>query len=52
MNPQYWSWILTAVGVCSLYLAGRRSVWGWAVGIGANPVSGGVAWPGVSGIGW
>lgn len=36
MNPQLWSWILTAVGVCSLYLAGRRSVWGWAVGIGAQ----------------
>lgn len=32
----YWSWILTAVGVFGLYLAGRKSPWGWAVGIGAQ----------------
>jgi hypothetical protein len=31
-----WSWVLTAVGVFGLYLAGRRSPWGWAVGIGAQ----------------
>ena len=36
VNPQLWSWILTAIGVCSLYLADRRSPWGWAVGIGAQ----------------
>ncbi|NIL57110.1 hypothetical protein [Salinispora arenicola] len=36
MNPQLWSWLLTAVGVTGLYLAGRRSPWGWAVGIGAQ----------------
>lgn len=36
MNPQWWSWILTAVGVFGLYLAGRRSPWGWAVGIAAQ----------------
>lgn len=35
MNP-YWSWLLTAVGVFGLYLAGRRSPWGWAVGLGAQ----------------
>ena len=35
MNP-YWSWLLTVVGVFGLYLAGRRSPWGWAVGIGAQ----------------
>jgi len=32
----WWSWILTAVGVFGLYLAGRKSPWGWAVGIGAQ----------------
>lgn len=32
----WWSWLLTAVGVSGLYLAGRRSPWGWAVGIGAQ----------------
>lgn len=31
-----WSWILTAVGVFGLWLAGRRSPWGWAVGMGAQ----------------
>lgn len=33
---QIWSWALTAVGVFGLYLAGRRSPWGWAVGIAAQ----------------
>lgn len=32
----YWSWILTAVGVFGLYLAGRKNKAGWAVGIGAQ----------------
>lgn len=32
----WWSWALTAVGVFGLYLAGRKSPWGWAVGIGAQ----------------
>ena len=32
----WWSWILTAVGVFGLYPAGRKSPWGWAVGIGAQ----------------
>lgn len=36
MTYQLWSWILTAVGVTSQYLAGRRSVWGWALGIVAQ----------------
>jgi hypothetical protein len=35
MNP-YWSYLLTAVGVFGLYLAGRKSKWGWAVGLGAQ----------------
>lgn len=33
---QWWSWLLTAVGVFGLWLAGRHSPWGWAVGIGAQ----------------
>jgi uncharacterized membrane protein len=32
----YWSWLLTAVGVLGLYLAGRRKTYGWAIGIGAQ----------------
>lgn len=32
----YWSWILTAVGVTGLYLAGRKNWIGWAVGLGAQ----------------
>lgn len=32
MNFQLWSWILTTVGVCALYLTLRRSVWGFLVG--------------------
>jgi hypothetical protein len=33
---QWWSWVLTAVGVFGLWLAGRKSPWGWAVGLGAQ----------------
>lgn len=33
---QYWSWILTAVGVFGLWLAGRKNRLGWAVGLGAQ----------------
>lgn len=32
----WWSWALTAVGVYGLWLAGRRSPRGWAVGIFAQ----------------
>lgn len=35
MNP-YWSYILMAIGVFGLYLAGRKSQWGWAIGIAAQ----------------
>lgn len=31
-----WSWLLTAVGVAGLWLAGRRVWWAWFVGIGAQ----------------
>lgn len=33
---QLWSWLLTAVGVFGLYLAGRKSITGWAVGFFAQ----------------
>lgn len=35
MNP-YWSYLLTAVGVLGLHLAGKKNRWGWAVGLGAQ----------------
>jgi hypothetical protein len=35
MGP-YWSYLLTAVGVSGLWLAGRKSQWGWAVGLSAQ----------------
>ena len=31
-----WSWLLTAVGVLGLWLAGRKDWRGWAVGLGAQ----------------
>ena len=31
-----WSLALAAVGVFGLWLAGRKSRWGWAVGFGAQ----------------
>jgi hypothetical protein len=36
MVPAWWSFVLTAVGVFGLFLAGRKSKWGWAVGLGAQ----------------
>lgn len=33
---EWWSWLLTLVGVSGLWLAGRRSAWGWAVGLSAQ----------------
>ena len=35
MNP-YWSYLLTAVGIFGIYLAGRKNLYGWAVGLGAQ----------------
>lgn len=32
----WWSWILTAVGVTGLYLAGKNNKIGWAIGIFAQ----------------
>lgn len=31
-----WSIALAAVGILGLYLAGRKNVWGWAIGVGAQ----------------
>ena len=33
---QWWSWILTIVGVTGLYFVGRHSLWGWIIGIGVQ----------------
>lgn len=32
----WWSWLLTAVGIFGLWLAGRKDPRGWMVGIGAQ----------------
>lgn len=31
-----WSYLLTAVGVVGLLLAGRKNLWGWAICIGSQ----------------
>ena len=31
-----WSYSLAAVGILGIYLAGRRNLWGWAIGVGAQ----------------
>lgn len=36
MTPWWWSWLLTAVGVFGLWLAGRRDARGWAIGLAAQ----------------
>lgn len=36
MNPAYWSWLLTAVGVVGLYFAGKKVWWAWTVGLSAQ----------------
>lgn len=28
----YWSYVLTAGGVLGIYLAGKKNLWGWALG--------------------
>lgn len=35
MSP-LWSYSLAAVGILGIWLAGRKSLWGWAVGFGAQ----------------
>lgn len=36
MFTEYWSWGLSAVGILGIWLAGRKNLWGWAVGFGAQ----------------
>ena len=36
MSAWWWSWLLTAVGVTGLYLAGQKVWWSWFVGLGAQ----------------
>jgi nicotinamide riboside transporter PnuC len=31
-----WSYSLAAIGILGIYLAGRRNLWGWAIGVGAQ----------------
>ena len=31
-----WSFVLAAVGIAGIYLAGRRSKWGWGLGLAAQ----------------
>lgn len=33
---QWWSWLLTAIGVTGLYFAGSNRKFGWAIGLGAQ----------------
>jgi hypothetical protein len=33
----WWSWVLTGMGLVGLWLAGQKNVWGWAVGLAAQP---------------
>jgi len=32
----WWSWILAAVGITGIYLAGSKRLAGWAIGVGAQ----------------
>ena len=31
-----WSFVLAGIGILGIYLAGRKSLWGWAIGVGAQ----------------
>ena len=31
-----WSFVLAAVGIAGIYLAGRKSKWGWGLGLAAQ----------------
>ena len=35
MSP-VWSYVLTAIGITGIYLAGRRNLYGWVVGLSAQ----------------
>lgn len=36
MIPQWWSWLLTTVGVAGLWAAGSRKSWGWLICLSAQ----------------
>jgi len=36
MVPWWWSWLLTAVGVTGLWIAGSKRRLGWGIGISAQ----------------
>lgn len=31
-----WSYTLAAIGILGIWLAGRRNLWGWAIGLGSQ----------------
>jgi nicotinamide riboside transporter PnuC len=31
-----WSFVLAAVGILGIWLAGRKNIWGWAIGLFAQ----------------
>jgi hypothetical protein len=33
---EYWSWILTSVGLLGLFLAGMKIWWAWLIGLSAQ----------------
>jgi hypothetical protein len=35
-GPSAWPWVLVCIGITSMYLAGRKSWTGWAIGVGAQ----------------
>lgn len=36
MDNQWWSWILTVVGVTGFFLAGRKVWWSWYINLGCQ----------------
>lgn len=33
MPLEYWSWILAAFGICTMFFAGKNKWWAWIIGI-------------------
>ena len=36
MSNLAWSFALAAIGILGIYLAGRKNLWGWALGVTAQ----------------
>lgn len=36
MNDQYWSWLLSIVGVAGFVLAGKKIWWAWYINLGCQ----------------